>query len=307
MIEGYGLHERKEMYRDSFLRALGGTRGWTRGALAGERGGGDRLGVGWDDAKETAVRLQAEIERAGGIVGRAGAVAVLTGAGVSAESGVPTFREMGGLWEQYRVEEVATPEAFERDPELVWRFYNARRRDLAQVQPNPGHHALADLESLVPGFTLITQNIDGLHRRAGSRRVLAVHGDLGQVRCTGCGQVEDRAGQHLPDRPTCGRCQGLLRPNVVWFGETLPEAIWEQAVEATATADAFLIVGTSAQVQPAAGLAWQARSCGAAVIEVNVEPTPATQLAQVSLVGRSGDILPRLVDAVRARVRPGDP
>jgi NAD-dependent deacetylase len=158
--------------------------------------------------------LAASLARAADGLRRAGRVAVLTGAGVSAESGVPTFRGAGGLWEGRRVEEVATPHAFRRDPALVWRFYNARRAALRAVRPNPGHHALAALEERWgERFTLITQNVDGLHRAAGSRRVLELHGNLARVRCSRCGHVEDRGGEELPDLPRCGECGQLLRPD----------------------------------------------------------------------------------------------
>src|SRR5262249_37788604 len=159
-----------------------------------------------------------------------GRVAALTGAGVSAESGVNTFRGAGGLWEGHRVEEVATPGAFARDPALVWKFYNARRANLRAVRPNPGHAALADLERrLGDRFTL---SVDGLPRAAGSRRVVEIHGTLARVRCTGCGTVEDRGFEPLPDLPHCGGCGALLRPDVVWFHEMLPEGAWGAAAEA---------------------------------------------------------------------------
>ena len=229
-------------------------------------------------------------------------VAVLTGAGVTAESGVSTFRDNGGLWEKHRVEDVATPSAFRRDPALVWRFYNARRANLRAVKPNPGHFALAELERhLGPGrFTLITQNVDRLHQAAGSRNVLELHGDLLRVRCTGCGRVEDRGLGPLDDLPCCAECGELLRPNVVWFEEPLPPGVWEAAEAATAASDAFLVVGTSAVVYPAAGLIDTARAAGARVIEANVERTPASQLAHVGLYGRSGEVLPQLVRRVVA-------
>jgi NAD-dependent deacetylase len=244
----------------------------------------------------------ADLERAAGLLRTAKRVAVLTGAGVSAESGVPTFRDAGGLWEGHRVEEVATPAAFARDPVLVWRFYNRRRAALRTVRPNPGHHALARLEERLgpERFALITQNVDGLHRAAGSRHVLEVHGSLARVRCTGCGRVEDRAGDDLGDLPRCPGCAALLRPDVVWFTEMLPEDVWAEAEAAASACNCFLVVGTSAVVYPAAGLVGRARVRGASVIEVNVQPTAVSHRVDVGLYGPSGEILPRLVERALA-------
>jgi NAD-dependent deacetylase len=241
--------------------------------------------------------LEVNLKRAAEALGRAERLAVLTGAGVSAESGVATFRGAGGLWEGHRVEDVATPWAFERNPELVWRFYNARRASLRTVQPNPGHRALADLEDRWGSnrFALITQNIDGLHRAAGSRHVLEIHGSLARVRCTKCSYREERGYEALPDLPACPQCGHLLRPDVVWFHEYLPEDVWRQAAEATATCQCFLVVGTSAVVYPAAGLIDAARQLEAAVIEINLEPTGASAGDTITLLGPSGVILPRLV------------
>jgi NAD-dependent deacetylase len=244
--------------------------------------------------------LERDLEKAAGWVRNAERVAALTGAGVSAESGLATFRGADGLWEGQRVEEVATPFAFERDPVLVWRFYNLRRANLQKVRPNPGHYALAALEQHLgtERFTLITQNIDGLHRTAGNRNVLEVHGNLARVRCTGCGILEDRPGEALPDLPHCSQCGNLFRPDVVWFHEMLPEDIWHSAVTATGQCDCFLLVGTSAIVYPAAGLTDMARSAGARVIEVNLTATPASNLADLGLYGPSGQLLPRLMEKV---------
>lgn len=240
-----------------------------------------------DDPLNRAAHRLAEAER----------VAVLTGAGVSAESGVPTFRGAGGLWEGHRVEEVATPMAFAADPAMVWKFYHQRRAGLAAVKPNPGHFALASLEERwgPDRFTLATQNIDGLHRAAGSRHVLELHGNLNRVRCTGCGRIEDRGLAPLPELPACAVCGGLLRPDVVWFHEMLPEEIWTEAAEAAAACDCFLVIGTSAIVYPAAGLIDAARRAGATVIEINLERTSAGGRGSIGLYGPSGQILPELV------------
>jgi NAD-dependent deacetylase len=249
--------------------------------------------------------LDVALDRAAEWLRQAQRVAVLTGAGVSAESGLATFRGAGGLWEGHRVEEVATPSAFQRNPALVWRFYNARRANLRSVQPNPGHRALVALEDHFASqpstrrhgepFTLITQNVDGLHQAAGSRRVLELHGSLRRVRCTACAYKADRGYEELPDLPRCSECGELLRPDVVWFEEMLPVETWTEAAQATAECQCFLVVGTSAVVYPAAGLIDAARDIGAAVIEVNPEATSASRRGGLGLRGPSGVILPRLM------------
>ena len=227
---------------------------------------------------------------------QAGKVAVLTGAGISAESGVPTFRGEDGLWEKYRPEDLATPQAFARDPELVWRWYHWRRGLIAQCEPNPAHRALAELERRAGAFTLITQNVDGLHRLAGNRNLLEVHGNLWMVRCTACGALYEERELDLPQRPACRECGGLLRPHVVWFGESLDSRILEAAWKAAAGCQVMLVVGTSAVVQPAAGLASVAKQAGAFVVEVNLEATPNSREVDVSLMGKAGEILPQLVE-----------
>jgi NAD-dependent deacetylase len=235
------------------------------------------------------------LARAASALRAAERVCVLTGAGVSAESGVNTFRGAGGLWEGHRVEDVATPQAFARDPELVWKFYNARRAGLRVVRPNPGHDALVALELRwgAGRFTLVTQNVDGLHRAAGSQTVLELHGNLRRVRCTGCGRLADSGLEPLPDLPTCPDCGALLRPDVVWFHEMLPEAIWRAATVALAECGCLLVIGTSAVVYPAAGLIEAAQDLGIPVIEVN--PEPAARGAVIRLSGPSGEVLPQLV------------
>ncbi len=222
-------------------------------------------------------------------------VAALTGAGISVESGVPTFRGAGGLWKQYRPEDLATPEAFARDPRLVWEWYDWRRGLIAQAQPNPGHAALAELEKRKPSFTLITQNVDGLHDRAGSRNVLKLHGDIWWVRCTACGREQKDERVPLPALPPRCDCGGLLRPGVVWFGEPLPTEVWLEAEQAARSAELLLVIGTSAVVYPAAGLASLAKSSGARVIEINPEETGLSAEVDCSLRGRSGEMLPLLI------------
>jgi NAD-dependent deacetylase len=224
-------------------------------------------------------------------------VVVLTGAGVSAESGVPTYRGAGGLWQGSDFRELASLEGFQRDPKKVWAWYNERRRQLKQVRPNPGHYALAELERRLGGFALITQNVDRLHQAAGSRNVVELHGNIWEVRCTGCGRVEDRTGIELPAEPHCSQCGAWLRPNVVWFGEMLPEHAWQRAESWTRQADLFLVIGTSAEVWPAAGLIHLARQSGARIVEINPHETAASSLADVILRGKSGEILPQLLDA----------
>lgn len=223
-------------------------------------------------------------------------VVALTGAGVSAESGVPTFRGEGGLWRSHRAVDLATPEAFARDPRLVWAFYNWRRELLAPLSPNPGHRALAAMERRFPRFTLVTQNIDNLHQEAGSRNVLELHGNIWRVRCTRCGVTSEDRRVPLPELPTCGMCGGLLRPDVVWFGEALDPEVLERVYEGLRSCDLMLVIGTSAVVQPAASMGLYARKHGAFVAEINLEPTPFSSMLDVSLLGKAGEILPRLVE-----------
>ncbi|MBL8865278.1 MAG: NAD-dependent deacylase [Planctomycetia bacterium] len=229
---------------------------------------------------------------------RARSVAVLSGAGVSAESGIPTFRAADGLWEGHRIEDVATPSGFQRDPRLVWKFYNARRANARSVKPNPGHLALAAMERHWVGrFAIATQNVDGLHQAAGSRTVYEVHGCLRRTRCTGCGEIRDRGLDPLPDLPQCEGCGAMLRPDIVWFHESLPDDVWWNAQQAAASCDVLLVVGTSAVVYPAASLipiAQQSRDPGATVIECNLARTEASQMVDIGLYGPSGITLPTL-------------
>ncbi len=222
-------------------------------------------------------------------------VVAFTGAGISAESGVPTFRGNEGLWKKFKPEELANLDAFMRNPELVWEWYAARKRIIADIEPNPGHHALAKMEQMFPRFTVITQNIDNLHRRAGSRNVFELHGNIERNYCMKCGiPYTNREILSQADVPRCLKCNGLIRPDVVWFGEMLPEDEWEQSVRAAESADVFFSIGTSGVVYPAASMPIMAKRQGAYVIEINPEPTHLTDQADEFLMGASGAILPEL-------------
>jgi NAD-dependent deacetylase len=220
---------------------------------------------------------------------------VLTGSGISAESGVPTFREaQTGLWERFDPQELATPEAFARDPRLVWDWYAWRRKLVAEARPNPGHLAIAEMQHLVQNLTLVTQNVDGLHQRAGSRDVIELHGNIRRTKCPVEGTTVDNYDES-ESPPLCPSCGAPLRPDVVWFGEMLPAEAIEAASEAALGADVFLSVGTSSLVYPAAGLPFEAVENGATLVEVNPETTPLTPRADYTLHGPAGDVLPRLV------------
>jgi NAD-dependent deacetylase len=231
-------------------------------------------------------------------------VTVFTGAGISAESGVPTFRGNEGLWKKFKPEELANLAAFMKNPDMVWEWYQARRTIIGTVQPNAGHHALVEMETLFPACTVITQNVDNLHRRAGSRNVLELHGNIERNYCMKCGTPYN--GADLPQTarvPLCSKagCAGLIRPDVVWFGEMLPEDEWEGAVRASASADVFFSIGTSAVVYPAASLPLTAKQQGAFLVEINPEETPLTPSADLFLKGLSGVILPAIVAGIQER------
>jgi NAD-dependent deacetylase len=221
-------------------------------------------------------------------------VVVFTGAGISAESGMPTFRGQNGLWNEFRVEELATPEAFAAHPARVWEWYGWRRQLIARIQPNPGHLAVAKFEKYFADFCLVTQNVDGLHSRAGSERILRLHGDIWEVRCIECGLHRRDLREVLPSLPPRCECGGMLRPGVVWFGEMLPAGVFESAVHAVESCELFFSVGTSAEVFPAAQLPAIARRHGAYVVEVNIERSAAADEAHEVLLGKAGEILPEL-------------
>jgi len=225
-------------------------------------------------------------------------VAVLTGAGMSAESGVPTFREaQSGLWAQYRPEDLATPQAFRRNPTLVWDWYMWRRDLVSQAAPNPGHDALARLEGQVPRVSVITQNVDGLHHRAGSTRVIELHGNIQRTVCFACRRPTESWEGDDRRPPHCPACDGLLRPDVVWFGERLPPEALAAAYEAAQHCQVFFSIGTSGLVEPAASLPFEALRAGAVVVEVNPQPTPLSDHATYVLRGPSGVVLPALLAA----------
>ena len=230
---------------------------------------------------------------------QAGSVVASTGAGASAESGITTFRQpQTGLWSQFRIEDLATPEAFEKHPRRVWEWYQWRREQLGEAQPNPGHHALARMAALLDDWVLITQNVDGLHQRAGSTDVIELHGSIVRNICHLTHREVDL--EQLADcdaKPPASphHPAGLVRPAVVWFGEALPGAALDSAIQASSRCGVFFSIGTSAMVQPAASLADVARRAGALVVEINTEPTALTPQADIVLQGKSGEILPRIV------------
>ena len=228
-------------------------------------------------------------------------VVVMTGAGVSAESGVPTFRDaQTGLWAQYDPTELATPEAFARQPKLVWEWYKWRHGLVTAVSPNPGHLALAQMANLFPHFTLITQNIDSLHQMAGSENVIELHGNIRRTKCATHGHPypgwpDDTAAQP----PLCAICGAPMRPDVVWFGESLPSAELNAAQTAATHADVFFSIGTSSQVYPAAALTVEALKRGATVVEINPIATPLTNHVTFAIAAPSGEVLPALVAALQ--------
>jgi len=250
-----------------------------------------------------------EIRKAAGLLAAANHVVVLTGAGVSKESGVPTFRDaMEGLWANFNPEELATPQAFRRNPQLVWDWYEMRRQKVDAVQPNPGHYAIARLEDRLPHVTVVTQNVDGLHRMAGSTDVIELHGNIRQHKCFDACQGEPTLidlgslrWAHADRPPRCPHCGAHVRPNVVWFGESLPAGAFSRAQQLAETADVVLIVGTSGIVQPAASLPYYAKRLGhAQLIDVNPERDEIAPICDVFLQGPSGVILPQVLAAVDA-------
>ncbi|MBI4534793.1 MAG: NAD-dependent deacylase [Ignavibacteriae bacterium] len=237
-------------------------------------------------------------------------IVALTGAGVSAESGVPTFRGNDGIWSRFKPEELATVDAFMKNPQLVWEWYAHRKKIIASIQPNAGHVALARMEEMFEQFVLVTQNIDNLHRRAGSKTVLELHGNIERNYCMKCGsifandEVTIQAGAPRCEKKYEGlSCDGLVRPDVAWFGELIPEDQWKQSARAAESADVFLSIGTSGVVYPAASLPLIAKRSGAYLVEVNTERTALSDLADEFLEGASGVVLPALCDRLKGTIR----
>lgn len=222
-------------------------------------------------------------------------ITVLTGAGISAESGLGTFRGKSGIWNQMKPEELASMDGFMANPGLVWEWYRYRRTILATAQPNPAHHALAEWSKLCKDFTLVTQNVDGLHQVAGQRAVLELHGNIRLNRCLSCGKEEDAELLASHDGIPYCQCGGQLRPSVVWFGEELPRNVLDKAIRASGSCQLFLVIGTSAEVYPAAHLPEIAREHGAATLEINVEQTRFSSQATVSILGLASQAVPAVL------------
>lgn len=246
------------------------------------------------------------LKEAARILARARFAIAFTGAGVSAESGIPTFRGRNGLWKTYRAEELATPEAFRREPHLVWEFYRWRMKKILQARPNRAHLTLAELERMGILKAVITQNVDDLHREAGSRNVIELHGNIFRVRCTSCDYRENlketgRVSEFVEEKdlPRCPRCGSLLRPDVVWFGEPLPREALETAFSLAERADVILVIGTSGVVYPAAYIPYIVKERGGKVVEINVERSGITPIADIFLRGKAGEVMERLLKEIR--------
>lgn len=256
--------------------------------------------------KEIDMEIKTELAPLIDILHKTKRVAVLTGAGISAESGIPTFRGEEGLWKTYRAEELATLSAFIKDPRLIWEWYDWRRGIIGSKDFNPGHQVLASWEKLFPAFHVITQNIDGLHQKASSYNILELHGNIWKLRCTEEETITEDHNTPLREIPPhCPNCGALLRPHVVWFGESLDPSILQSAFALSSSCEVMFVVGTSAVVQPAASLPLSAADSGATVVEINPDPTPITPYADFSFRGKAGDILPR-IDGELSLINPVD-
>ncbi len=261
-----------------------------------EKGGAQEVRLRMDEAG------RAEIPRLDkGLVRRirdAQSVSVLTGAGVSAESGIPTFRGAGGIWEKYDFRVLATPEGFRKDSRLVWEWYQLRQGEIAKAKPNPAHLVIADMEKRFPSFSVITQNIDGMHERAGNKSVVELHGNIWRMRCERDGLMI-RLDSPVQDIPPLCQCGSIMRPDVVWFGEQLPPDAVDEASRIARESDVMFVVGTSAVVYPAAALPVITKNSGGAVVEVNLEPTDVSAYANLSIYGRAGDVMPAIWNAIQ--------
>jgi NAD-dependent deacetylase len=238
--------------------------------------------------------MKEQIQKTSERLRKAASLTVLTGAGVSAESGIPTFRDKGGIWEKFDPTEVATYDAFIRNPKFVWEWYLERMRTFQKAAPNPAHRAIALLERRVPKFTLVTQNIDDLHRKAGSQNIVELHGNVWWTKCLDCGKRE--ALKKIPEKAPvfCAHCEGLARPDIVWFGEMLDPEKLQRAAQACQV-ELFMIVGTSGEVWPAAGFAHEAKADGAFLIEINTQKSELSSIADISLFGKAGEVLGELL------------
>lgn len=245
------------------------------------------------------------IEKIANIAVNCKSCVVLTGAGISAESGVPTFRGKEGLWGKFKPEELATMDAFMANPEIVWEWYAWRRELMGKVKPNPGHYAISELESLFENFTLVTQNVDGLHKIANTSHILELHGNIYRNKCASCNRIHQFEGDIDPNNiPKCANCGGKIRPDVVWFGEMLDSDVINEAFQVSERSDIFFSVGTSAIVHPAASLPVTAKQKGAILVEINIEETPLTYIADFFIQAQSGEFLPKLADMINKKKRP---
>ncbi len=245
--------------------------------------------------------MEGLISHAAAVLSGSELTAVSTGAGISRESGIPTFRGSDGIWKEHKPEELASREGFLSDPALVWKWYRQRLFTAREKEPNPGHRALAEMESVIPSLTVITQNVDNLHRRAGSGNVVELHGNIERFKCLERSHPAEFDPEWGDEPPRCRICGSLIRPDIVWFGEPLPREELEYAFDISSRCDTFLIVGTSGLVQPASHLPLLAKRSGAKLIEINVKESALTGLADIFLQGRSGEILPDIINEMNAR------
>ena len=229
----------------------------------------------------------------------AGSLVFFTGAGISAESGIPTFRGKEGLWKKFKPEELANFNAFMQNPDMVWEWYNHRKKIIHDSQPNEGHLTIARMQKYFDKVTVVTQNIDNLHRRAGSKDIFELHGNIERNFCVSCKEFYNEELDFSKGVPKC-KCGGLIRPDVVWFGEMLPEDQFRDGESASVNSDMFFVVGTSAVVYPAAGLVYAAKQGGAVIVEINIEETEVSSIADYSFFGESGKVLPEILNAYKS-------